>query len=101
MPKTEIIIIGDGEAKTCCGEEQKLVDQIRHLKQGIILAYGDKISVEFLDLKKDQTNPLVEKAIKEGKSFPLLLLDGELKFEGGIPLLALKVLLDHLEEGPI
>ncbi|HBG15335.1 MAG TPA: hypothetical protein DDW93_01015 [Firmicutes bacterium] len=62
----------------------------------MILAYGEKISIQFLDLQQERSNPVVKKAVKEGRDFPLLLFNGEVKFEGGIPLLALKALLDRV-----
>lgn len=95
MNQADIIIIGDGEQKSCCAEQQNLSEQIHCLTQGMILAYGEKITIKYLDLQQEKTNPLVEKAVKEGREFPLLFFNGEVKFEGGIPLLALKALLDR------
>ncbi|NLW59395.1 MAG: hypothetical protein GX073_03515 [Firmicutes bacterium] len=95
MTPLEIIIIADGEAKACCTEASDLQTQIRYLAQGLLLAYGEQLTVEFLDLHRDQDHPLVREALAAGRKFPLLLYNGEVKFEGGIPLLALKTLLDR------
>jgi len=91
----EIIIIADGEAKACGTQPQDLKTQIRYLTQGLILAYGEQLTVEFLDLQRDRDHPLVRQALAVGRKFPLLLWNGEVKFEGGIPLLALKALFDR------
>lgn len=101
MTPVEIIIIADGEQKSCCAEQQKLKAQIDYLIQGMRLSYGDQIVVDFIDLHQTPANPLVEKVEKEGRKFPLLLFNGEVKYEGGIPLLALKALLDHAGLTPI
>lgn len=95
MTPFEIIIIADGEAKASCTQDLDLKTQIRYLAQGLLLAYGEQLAVEFLDLQRDQDHPLVRQALAAGRKFPLLLINGEVKFEGGIPLLALKTLFDR------
>ena len=95
MIPVEIVIIADGEATSCCAETPDLKTQIRHLAQGLILAYGEQLAVEFLDLRLDKDHLLVRTALATGRQFPLLLFNREVKFEGGIPLLALKNLFDR------
>ena len=95
MTPLKIIIIADGEDKACCTQAPDLKTQIRYLAQGLVLAYGEQLMVEFLDLNRNQDHPLVRQAQAAGRKFPLLLYNGEVKFEGGIPLLALKTLFDR------
>ncbi len=95
MTPVELIIIADGEEKSCGAEPLPLKTQINYLRQGMLLAYGGQLAVEFIDLHQTPGHPLVQKLMKEGRCFPLLLFNGEVKFEGGIPLLALKALLDQ------
>ena len=95
MTPIEITIIADGEAKACCTQAPDLKTQIRYLAQGLILAYGEQLTVEFLDLHRDRSHPQVRQALAAGRKFPLLLYNREVKFEGGIPLLALKTLFDR------
>ncbi|NLC53266.1 MAG: hypothetical protein GX770_04810 [Firmicutes bacterium] len=95
MTPIEIIIIADGEATACCDQAPDLETQIRYLAQGLTLAYGEQLTVEFLDLNRDQDHPRVQQALAAGRKFPLLLYNREVKFEGGIPLLALKTLFDR------
>lgn len=95
MTPTEIVIIADGEANACCTEAPDLQTQIKYLGQGLLLAYGDQIRVEYLDINQEQNHPLVRQMLAEGRSLPLLLFNHEVKFEGGIPLLALKTLLER------
>jgi len=89
------VIIADGATPVCCPEAPDLKTQIRYLAQGLMLAYGEQLTVEFVDLGGRPDHPLVRRARAEGRKFPLLLLNGEVKFEGGIPLLALKNLLER------
>jgi hypothetical protein len=96
LTPVEIVIIADGETGSCCAEGLDLKTQIRYLAQGLVLTYGEQIVVEFLDLHHDQEHPLVQQALAGGRKFPLLLLNGEVQFEGGIPLLALKTLLERV-----
>ena len=95
MTPAEIVIIADGDAKACCPEAPDLKTQIKYLAQALSLAYGDQLTVEFFDRRRTPDHPLVRQAQAEGRTFPLLLLNGEVKFEGGIPLLALKTLLER------
>ncbi len=95
MTPVEIVIIADGETGTCCTEALDLETQIRYLAQGLVLAYGEQIVVKFLDLRHEQDHPLVRQVLAAGRKFPLLLFNGEVQFEGGIPLLALKALFDQ------
>lgn len=95
MTPIEIVIIADGDAKTCCTDAPDLKTQIRYLAQGLVLAYGEQLTVEFLDFQREQDHPQVRQALAEGRKFPLLLYNGEVKFEGGIPLMALKTLFDR------
>jgi hypothetical protein len=95
LTPAEIVIIAAGETGTCCTEALDLETQIRYLAQGLVLAYGEQIVVEFLDLHREQDHPVVRQALEEGRKFPLLLFNGEVQFEGGIPLLALKALFDQ------
>jgi hypothetical protein len=96
LTPVEIVIIADGAAGNCCTEAEDLKTQIRYLTQGLVLTYGAQIAVEFLDLDHEQDHPQVRQALKEGRKFPLLLVNGEVQFEGGIPLLALKALFDRI-----
>ncbi len=95
MSPIEIVIIADGAAKSCSTEAPDLKTEIRYLAQGLILAYGEQLAVEFLDVHRDQEHPLVRRAVAAGRKFPLLLYNQEVKFEGGIPLMALKTLFDR------
>ena len=95
MTPAEIVIIADGDAPACCTEALDLKTQIKYLAQGLSLAYGPQLTVEFLDLCRTPDHPLVRRARAEGRKFSLLLFNGEVKFEGGIPLLALKTLLER------
>ncbi|HHT49052.1 MAG TPA: hypothetical protein GXZ98_07145 [Firmicutes bacterium] len=95
MNPAEIIIIADGEATACCTEAPDLHTQIRYLAQGLSLAYGDQLTVEFLDLRQAPDHPLVRQVQAEGRRLPLLIFNREVKFEGGIPLLALKTMLER------
>mgnify|MGYP001085236659 FL=1 len=95
MTPAKIIIIADGETKACCSEAADLKTQIKCLAQGLSLAYGEQLTVEFFDLRRTPDHPLVRRVQAEGKKLPLLLFNGEVKFEGGIPLLALKNLLER------
>ncbi|NLW56111.1 MAG: hypothetical protein GX050_05775 [Firmicutes bacterium] len=101
MNPLEIIIIANGDEKSCGAEPLKLKTQINYLRQGMRLAYGEQLVVEFIDLNQTPVHPLAQKLVDEGRLFPLLLLNGEVKFEGGIPLLALKALLDQAGLVPI
>lgn len=95
MTPAEIVIIADGATPACCREAPDLKTQIRYLAQGLMLAYGEQLKVEFLDPGGRPDHPLVRRARAEGRQFPLLFFNGEVKFEGGIPLLALKTLLER------
>ena len=95
MTPAEIVIIADGATPVCCPEAPDLKTQIRYLAQGLMLAYGEQLTVEFIDWRRTPDHPLVRHFQAEGRKLPLLLFNGEVKFEGGIPLLALKTLLER------
>ena len=44
--------------------------------QGMRLAYGEQLVVEFIDLNQTPVHPLAQKLVDEGRLFPLLLLNG-------------------------
>lgn len=79
-----------------CGDQQPLGAQIRQVLGGLALAYGDQIQSEFIDLDEEHgiIHPLAARCIRENRSLPSLFIDDELRFEGVIPLTALKSLLD-------
>ena len=94
MTPVELIIIADGEEKSC-NAEMKLKTQINYLSQGMLLAYGEQLGVEFIDLHQTPDHPLAQKMVGEGRRFPLLLMNGEVKFEGD-SLLAFESALDQV-----
>lgn len=97
--------IGHGtQAMGCqCSGQLPLGEQIRQVLGGLALAYGEQITGEFIDLDKpdEASNPLATRCLAEKRELPALFLDGELRFEGVIPLTALKSLLDEIGLKPI
>ena len=76
MNPAEIIIIADGEATACCTEAPDLHTQIRYLAQGLSLAYGDQLTVEFLDLRQAPDHPLVRQVQRKGEDYRSLFSTG-------------------------
>lgn len=101
MPEVEIVIIGHGKVAPECAKGVTFADQTRWLMQAMTLAYGDRVSVRFIDIEEKKEDPLVRRVKEEGRGLPLLLVNGKIKFEGGIPLLALKALLDQIGVKPL
>lgn len=100
-----LIFVARGNQRVDCAGENGMTigDQIRQLIGGLILAYGDQIHVEFMNLDGDAAldDELIEECVKRNYSLPALFIDRQLKFEGGIPIMALKSVLDDLDLRPL
>jgi len=94
--QVELTFIGAGSKVLGCEGNVTLSRQVQWLIQGLELAYGKQVKAKFLDLEKDEENPLVRRVKKEKCRLPLLLVNGEVKYEGGIPLAALKSCLEGM-----
>lgn len=100
MVRAELILIGDGaKALDCAGVPLKI--QIAWLSQGLALAYGEQVTMVFLDIYEDKDDPLVKRVKAEKRKFPLLLVNGEVRYEAGLPLAALKALLEGMGIEPL
>lgn len=101
----ELTFVAIGKDKVGCKAESGLTigDQMRHLMGGLTLAYGDQIQMEFIDLDRDENreHPLAVETSRKGYQLPVLFIGNEPKYQGVIPIMAIKSLLDSLGVFPI
>lgn len=102
MVHIDLTLIGDGAKALGC-EGVPLKKQAAWLGQGLALAYGEQVTTVFLDINKDKENPLVKqvRAKNEDREYPLLLINGEVRYKAGLPLAALKALLEGMGVEPL
>jgi hypothetical protein len=97
----ELVFVGHGSQKVgcggSCGPVQTLGDQIRQVLGGVSLAYGDQLQGNFIDLDEPKTieHPLAKQCHVNNYNLPVLFIDGQPRFQGVIPLTALKAIFDE------
>ncbi|HHU51186.1 MAG TPA: hypothetical protein GXZ36_05155 [Firmicutes bacterium] len=102
MVRIDLTLIGDGaKVLGCTGVSLK--KQAAWLGQGLALAYGEQVTTVFLDINEDKENPLVKRACAkcEDWEYPLVLINGEVRYKAGLPLAALKALLEGMGVKPL
>ncbi|HEX2952726.1 MAG TPA: hypothetical protein VHR47_01935 [Bacillota bacterium] len=101
----ELTFVGSGKEPVRCKADSGLTigDQIRQLIGGLTLAYGEQVYTQFINLDEEEQkdHPLAKEALEEGYQLPVLFLGNEPKYQGVIPIMAIKSLLDSLNIIPI
>ncbi|HEY8344692.1 MAG TPA: hypothetical protein VIL66_05795 [Bacillota bacterium] len=102
MVHIDLTLIGDGTKVLGCAGVP-LRRQAAWLGQGLALAYGEQVTTVFLDINEDKEHPLVQwaRAESEDWEYPLLLINGEVRYKAGLPLAALKALLEGMGVEPL
>jgi hypothetical protein len=101
----EFTFVASGKEPVGCQSASGLTigDQIRHLTGGLTLAYGDQVRTNYIDLDQPEqrNHPLAQETIANGYKLPVLFVGNEPKYQGVIPIMAVKSLLDSLGIIPI
>lgn len=99
--KIQVTILGDSSAPPCegdCAINWLKPEHRASAAKGLAARFGDDVQVEFVDvsgpLKKAAHRALVQRARKEGLTFPVLLINGNTRIPGPFDM---RMLLDIVE----
>lgn len=81
-----------------CGSTTDYADLTEKLADDLKDAYGDKVTVKYVDVDKNGTEeyPIVNQVLQMGYSYPITIINGEPKFAGGIMMPEIKSVIDEL-----